>query len=117
VPGAEEYLKVEILYGVTHEGALHLDDLLARRTRASIETLSRGVDSAQAVAELVAPVLGWDEARTAMEVQLYAQRVMAELESQQMSDDREANAERTSARDARLNITAMVPDPDPELSD
>jgi glycerol-3-phosphate dehydrogenase len=31
-PGAEEYLKIELLYGATHEGALHLDDLLARRT-------------------------------------------------------------------------------------
>ncbi|MFZ1374578.1 MAG: glycerol-3-phosphate dehydrogenase/oxidase [Nostocoides sp.] len=101
VPGAEEYLKVELLYAVTHEGALHLDDLLARRTRISIETLSRGVDSARAVADLVAPVLGWDEERAATEVQLYTQRVQAERESQQMPDDHEANAERTSARDAR----------------
>ncbi len=102
VPGAEEYLKIELLYGATHEGALHLDDLLARRTRISIETLSRGVDSADAVADLVAPVLGWDEAERATEVQLYRQRVQAERESQQMPDDQEANAERTSARDARL---------------
>ena len=102
VPGAEEYLKIELLYGATHEGALHLDDLLARRTRISIETLSRGVDSADAVADLVAPVLGWDDAERATEVQLYRQRVQAERESQQMPDDQEANTERTSARDARL---------------
>ncbi len=111
VPGAEEYLKVEILYAATHEGALHLDDLLARRTRISIETPARGVDSAPAVAELVAPVLGWDAERVAREVQLYAQRVQAERESQQMPDDQEANAERTSARDARLNITGGGPSP------
>jgi len=102
VPGAEEYLKIELLYGATHEGALHLDDLLARRSRISIETLSRGVDSADAVADLVAPVLGWDDAERATEVQLYRQRVQAERESQQMPDDQEANTERTSARDARL---------------
>lgn len=101
VPGAEEYLKIELLYGATHEGALHLDDLLARRTRISIETLSRGVDSVDAVADLVAPVLGWDDAERATEVQVYRQRVQAERESQQMPDDQEANTERTSARDAR----------------
>ena len=102
LPGAEEYLKVEIVYGATHEGALHLDDLLARRTRISIETPSRGVDSAQAAADLVAPVLGWDAARVAREVDLYRGRVEAERESQQAPDDQEANAERTSARDARI---------------
>ena len=36
--GAEEYLRVEVVYAATHEGALHLDDILARRTRISIET-------------------------------------------------------------------------------
>ena len=30
------------IYGASHEGALHLDDLLARRTRISIETFDRG---------------------------------------------------------------------------
>ena len=34
-----------------HEGALHLDDVLARRTRISIETWDRGVDAAPVVAD------------------------------------------------------------------
>ena len=106
VPGAEDYLMVEILYGATHEGGLHLDDILARRTRISIETPSRGADSARAVADLVAPVLGWDDQRAATEVELYLARVEAERDSQQMPDDQEANAERTSARDARLRTAA-----------
>ena len=75
------------------------------------------MDSAPAVAELVAPVLGWDAERVAREVQLYAQRVQAERESQQMPDDQEANAERTSARDARLNITAGGPSPQAGVAD
>lgn len=104
VPGAEDHLMVELLYGASHEGALHLDDLLARRTRISIETPSRGVDSAPVVAELVAPALGWDARRVEREVEFYRARVEAELESQQAPDDREANAERTSARDARINL-------------
>jgi hypothetical protein len=54
---------------------------------------------------IVAPALGWDEAARATEVELYLARVEAERESQQMPDDQEANAERTSARDARLTMT------------
>ena len=44
-----------------HESARHLDDVLARRTRASIEAWDRGVSAAPVVAELMAPVLGWDD--------------------------------------------------------
>ncbi len=58
VPGAEEYLMVEMVWGAAHEGALHLDDLLARRTRISIETPHRGTESAEPVARAVAGVLG-----------------------------------------------------------
>ncbi|MDC5696056.1 glycerol-3-phosphate dehydrogenase/oxidase [Intrasporangium calvum] len=101
LPGAEEYLKVEIVYAATHEAALHLDDLLTRRTRISIETPHRGVDSARAAAALVAPVLGWDADRVEAEVAAYVDRVEAERESQRELVDSEANAERLSAPDPR----------------
>ena len=42
-PGAEDYLRAEVVYAVSHEGARHLDDVLTRRTRISIETFDRGV--------------------------------------------------------------------------
>ena len=48
--GAEDYLAAEVVYAVTHEGARHLDDVLTRRTRISIETFDRGVAAAPAVA-------------------------------------------------------------------
>ena len=51
LPSAPRYLKAEIYYAVSHEGALHLDDILARRTRISIDTWHRGVDSAEEMAE------------------------------------------------------------------
>ncbi|NUO90133.1 MAG: glycerol-3-phosphate dehydrogenase/oxidase [Dermatophilaceae bacterium] len=111
LPGAEEYLKVEALYAATHEGALHLDDLLARRTRISIETPSRGIDSARAVAEIVAPVLGWDTDRVEAEVGAYIARVEAELESQKELADSEANAERLSAPDVRRIPVSRALDP------
>ncbi|GAA1876549.1 glycerol-3-phosphate dehydrogenase [Lapillicoccus jejuensis] len=98
---APEYLRVEIRYAADHEGALHLDDILARRTRISIETEDRGVDVAQEVAELVAPVLGWDEGRVTDEVSAYRARVTAERESQRAPEDQAANAERLVAPDIR----------------
>jgi glycerol-3-phosphate dehydrogenase len=99
--GAEEYLRVEILYAAAHEGALHLDDLLARRTRISIETPDRGTASARAAADIVAPVLGWDEGRRDNEVAAYEARVEAERASQRAEDDLAADAARIAFPDTR----------------
>ncbi len=101
VPGAEEYLMVEMVWGAAHEAALHLDDLLARRTRISIETPHRGTESAEPVARAVAGVLGWDEQRIANEVDSYRARVEAERRSQEEPSDQEADAARVAAPDTR----------------
>ncbi|MGX5653752.1 FAD-dependent oxidoreductase [Geodermatophilus nigrescens] len=101
VPGAEEYLMVEMVWGAAHEAALHLDDLLARRTRISIETDHRGVASAEAVARAVAPVLRWDEGQIVAEVASYTARVDAERQSQEARDDQAADAVRIAAPDTR----------------
>ena len=47
----------------------------------------------------MAEVLGWDEATTAAEVEIYRERVAAERRSQEQPDDRAADLERTSAPD------------------
>jgi glycerol-3-phosphate dehydrogenase len=99
--GTPDYLAAEVVHAVTAEGALHLDDVLTRRTRVSIETEHRGVESAPAVAALMAGVLGWDAERTAREVEHYTARVAAERESQRMPDDRTADAARLGAPDVR----------------
>jgi glycerol-3-phosphate dehydrogenase len=101
VPGAADYLMAEIRYAVTHEGALHLEDVLARRTRISIEYPHRGVDSADAVAILIGSILGWDEARRQAEVAQYTARVQAERASQAKADDADADAVRSAAPEAR----------------
>jgi glycerol-3-phosphate dehydrogenase len=98
---APEYLKVEVVYAASHEGALHLDDILARRTRISIETWDRGQGAAPEVAELVAPILGWGPAEVAREVEHYLKRVAAERESQHQPDDLSADAARLGAPDVR----------------
>ena len=100
--GAAEYLKVEAIYAASHEGALHLDDILARRTRISIETWDRGLAAAPEVATLVAPILGWGPADIDREVEHYQKRVAAERESQHQPDDLSADAARLGAPDVRM---------------
>ena len=106
LPGAEDYLRVEVLYAVLCEGALHLDDVLARRTRISIETFDRGTECARAAAEIMAPVLGWDDERIEKEISLYEGRVDAERRSQEQPDDESADEIRRSAPDAYAELTA-----------
>jgi glycerol-3-phosphate dehydrogenase len=97
--GTEDYLAAEVVYAVTHEGARHLDDVLTRRTRISIETFDRGLAAAPAAARLMAGELGWDEARLADEVDHYRRRVEAERLSQEQLTDREADEARVRAPD------------------
>ncbi len=102
LPGAEDHLCAEVVYAASHEGARHLDDVLARRTRISIEAWDRGVAAARPAAELLAPVLGWDADAVEREVSLYEARVEAERASNLAPDDAAADA-------ARLGAPEVVP--------
>ncbi|GAA4837594.1 glycerol-3-phosphate dehydrogenase/oxidase [Actinomycetospora corticicola] len=101
VPGSPDYLRVEIAYAVAYEGALHLDDVLTRRTRISIEYAHRGVDSAESVADQMAPLLGWSTETRDEEVRSYVERVEAERRSQTVESDEEADKLRLAAPDPR----------------
>jgi glycerol-3-phosphate dehydrogenase len=109
VPGAGLYLMAEIRYAATHEGALHLDDVLTRRTRISIETAHRGVESMKTVAALLAEVLGWDDEQTTREIAAYDLRVAAERASQEQTDDENADAKRLVAPDTRQTVVDTRP--------
>jgi glycerol-3-phosphate dehydrogenase len=61
--------------------ATTVDDILSRRTRARLETRDASADAAAAVAELLAPELGWDEAEQARQVADYRARIDEELEA------------------------------------
>ncbi|MGI4896200.1 MAG: glycerol-3-phosphate dehydrogenase/oxidase [Janthinobacterium lividum] len=97
LPHADDYLKAEVVYAVTHEGARHLDDVLARRTRISIETYDRGTESAELVADLMGAQLDWDAERRSTEVKTYQERVAAERASQEQPDDASADMVRLQA--------------------
>jgi glycerol-3-phosphate dehydrogenase len=95
------YLRAEIAYAATDEGALHLDDVLTRRTRISIETPDRGLEASIAAADIVGPILGWDSSTARREIDHYRARVEAERDSQSQPDDNTADAARMGAPDVR----------------
>jgi glycerol-3-phosphate dehydrogenase len=99
--GAPEYLAAEVAYAALAEGALHLDDVLTRRTRISIETAHRGAETARHAAAVMGGALGWDEVVRNREVEHYLARVEAERQSQKMPDDLTADAARIGVPDVR----------------
>ncbi|GAA1221805.1 glycerol-3-phosphate dehydrogenase/oxidase [Prauserella alba] len=108
IEAAPDYLRVEVVYAATDEGALHLEDVLARRTRISIEYPHRGVDCAEQVADLVGDVLGWTPEQRQREVEVYRARVEAERDSQAQPDDEAADAKRVAAPEVRDRLTEPV---------
>ena len=100
VPGAERHTRAEIVHAVTHQGAIDLDDVLARRLRVALEVPDRGRRAAAAAAELVAPVLGWSPARTVEEVARYRRLRDAEAAAEAAPDDASARAAHRTVLDA-----------------
>jgi glycerol-3-phosphate dehydrogenase len=72
VPGLP-YVKAEAIHAVTHEFATTLDDILSRRTRCLLFDRDASLSAARSVAELVAPVAGWDRARVDHEVAAFTE--------------------------------------------
>jgi glycerol-3-phosphate dehydrogenase len=109
ITGAAGYLRAEAVYAASHEGALGLEDVLVRRTRVSIEERDRGLAAAPEVAELIAPVLGWDEEDVRREVEHYRTMVHAEMSAELQPDDRAAVAARAEVCDRAGPLAGGAP--------
>lgn len=96
-----DYLTAEVVHSARHEGALHLDDLLARRMRISIENEQRGLLVAEQAAQLMADELGWSKQQRDDEVATWQRRIAAERAANQAPDDQAADQARQAATDAR----------------
>jgi glycerol-3-phosphate dehydrogenase len=90
--GADDYLCAEIFYAASHEGARHLDDMLARRTHIAIETADRGLEVAEEAAALAARPLRWDAGQMAREVEHYRAEMAAQRASEEALSDSDAEA-------------------------
>ena len=75
------YLKAEIVYAVTSEGAQSVSDVLEHRTRIWFEAPNFGTDLVDATADLIAPYLGWKVAQKRASISHYKDRVAAATES------------------------------------
>ena len=96
---ADAYIGAEIVYAASHEGALHLDDVLMHRTRLNYEQADKGVGALDEIADLVGPVLGWDDATRSREIAAYVARAEAEDAAAQEPDDASAEKVRLRAAD------------------
>jgi glycerol-3-phosphate dehydrogenase len=72
------YLAAEVAYAVTHEGALHVEDVLVRRVRLFIETGAHGAEAVGPVTAIMGDLLGWDAARRAAETEGYLELLEAD---------------------------------------
>jgi glycerol-3-phosphate dehydrogenase len=77
------YLRAEVAYAVTHEGALYVEDVLARRIRLLIESPDAGTAAAPEVAAIMGGLLGWGRRRRALEIRRYADFAAANSEALQ----------------------------------
>jgi len=73
------YIKAEIVYATSHEGARSVDDVVSRRTRLSFEAVNHGVHFADEIAALIAPVLGWSAKERKESVGQYMELVEREI--------------------------------------
>ena len=95
--GAPAFLRAEVAWAVTHEGAAHLDDVLLRRVRLDIERRDHGLAPATEVLEVMAPLLGWSDADVEAERAAYAERVAEIAAAEEEIDDDAAVSHLTRA--------------------
>jgi glycerol-3-phosphate dehydrogenase len=99
---APAYLRAEIVYAATHEGVLHLEDVMLHRTRLNYEMRDRGLAALPEIAALVGEILGWDEQRMAAEIESYTERALAEEAAELEPDD-------STAEKVRLRTPDVTP--------
>jgi glycerol-3-phosphate dehydrogenase len=69
------YTGAHLVYGVTNEMARGLSDLLIRRMHLAFETRDHGLSAAARAADIVAPLLGWDEQTKSARVREFRQDI------------------------------------------
>ena len=77
------YLRAEIHYAASHEGARSVADVIARKTRISFESPNGGNEYAEKISQIIAPVLEWSNKERKESVRAYGSLVQREHESTQ----------------------------------
>lgn len=96
---APNYTAAEVVFACTHEGAMHLEDILLHRIRLNTEMRDRGLGAVDEVAAIAADELGWSGDQVEHEKDNYRARAQAEIDAEAMDDDASASARRVQAAD------------------
>jgi glycerol-3-phosphate dehydrogenase len=99
-------LRAEVVHACTHEGALHLEDVLERRTRLALTAPDRALAAAAPAAALMASALGRDEEWARREAEAWRTRVAAARAGEAERDDASALAAYREVLAAREGATA-----------
>ena len=75
------YLRAEILYAATHEGARSVEDVLSRRTRINFEAKNQGLCVAEEVGVIIGAALGWSRKEISESVAEYREIVGTQQDS------------------------------------
>ena len=103
--GAPEYLRAEVAFAVTHEGAMHLEDVLCHRIRLTYEHRDHGLSALEEIASIMAQLLGWDDKKKKFEIDSYTARVQSEEKARTATDDASSQA----IRDHIGDVTDFYP--------
>ena len=93
---------------MTHEGALHLEDMMTTRTRLTYEMRDHGLAAADEIASLMADELGWDAERLRIELDAYRARSAAETAAAAAPDDAAAQAARLRTGDVLAELAGST---------
>lgn len=99
--GAPQFLRADVAFAITHEGALHITDILKRRVRLSYTQADAGLDSLDEVADLAAEYLDWDEETKELEKATYREICEAVWEAREINSEAEAQAVRDAVEPIR----------------
>jgi glycerol-3-phosphate dehydrogenase len=94
---AAAYLRAEIAYAITHEGALHLDDIMLRRTRMGFEYEDHALAAVDEVSVIAAAERGWTARQRQAEVDAYRDAGAADTAAALEPDDANASRVRSAA--------------------
>lgn len=99
--GAPEFLRADVAFSVTHEGALHIEDILERRVRLSYTKKDSGLAALDEVADLAGDLLGWDDRTKYREKDLYRLTCEAVWEAEKIESESEAQKLRAKVEPIR----------------
>lgn len=91
------YLRAEIHYAASAEGAMSVGDVISRRTRLAFEMADHGVGVAAEIAKIIGPILGWSASAKKKSIAEYEAQVVIEKESVQSYHEEIARDSVTSA--------------------